>query len=310
MLILKSFIHKKTTKIYICLLSILFLILLLISSFRSYYSQLLQLEYDINNIYYITINKKDIDKVYNSKFIKEPVIGLNLIYNNNLNFFTGYDDNLASNEIIVKSDYFFDNNITIENEYFISDIYYKNIANYDSVISYSLYQEISSLSSEITIQFLLNKRKYSEILEEELKNTFGYDINLICNYGEEFNTNLNTIIFYIDFFVIILLLSALVLTIVINVNVLLDERKVNTLYKYLGFNFYKTILYNIIKLYFLFLTSILISFILFCIMICGINSLTNLKLNISFEILVIINLFVFLFTLFYIIIKNLQTNNI
>ena len=51
MLILKSFIHKKTTKIYICLLSILFLILLLISSFRSYYSQLLQLEYDINNIY-------------------------------------------------------------------------------------------------------------------------------------------------------------------------------------------------------------------------------------------------------------------
>ena len=170
MLILKSFIHKKTTKIYICLLSILFLILLLISSFRSYYSQLLQLEYDINNIYYITINKKDIDKVYNSKFIKEPVIGLNLIYNNNLNFFTGYDDNLASNEIIVKSDYFFDNNITIENEYFISDIYYKNIANYDSVISYSLYQEISSLSSEITIQFLLNKRKYSEILEEELKN--------------------------------------------------------------------------------------------------------------------------------------------
>lgn len=310
MLILKSFIHKKTTKIYICLLSILFLILLLISSFRSYYSQLLQLEYDINNIYYITINKKDIDKVYNSKFIKEPVIGLNLIYNNNLNFFTGYDDNLASNEIIVKSDYFFDNNITIENEYFISDIYYKNIANYDSVISYSLYQEISSLSSEITIQFLLNERKYSEILEEELKNTFGYDINLICNYGEEFNTNLNTIIFYIDFFVIILLLIALVLTIVINVNVLLDERKVNTLYKYLGFNFYKTILYNIIKLYFLFLTSILISFILFCIMICGINSLTNLKLNISFEILVIINLFVFLFTLFYIIIKNLQTNNI
>lgn len=303
MLIFKSFFHKKTTKIYICLLSILFLILLLINSFRLYYSQLLQLEYDTNSSYFITINKDDISKVYDSEFIKNPVLGLNLLYNDGFYLFTGYSTSLNLNELIVQNDYFFNNNILIENKYSISDIYYDNIIDYDCVISYDLYQQLYSSSSEVTIKFSISNWKYIEILEQELKNIFEYDINFVYDYSEEFDYNLNNIIFYINIFMILLFLIVLATVIIVFINILWDDNKINRLYKYLGFSSYKVRFYNIFKLLLLFIISIFVSIISFVGLVFAINLFANFNLLFSFEILIFLCIYIFIFIFFYYIVE-------
>lgn len=267
MIILKSFFRKKRTKIYICLLSVIIFIFLITNNFRSYYYNKVQEEYDNYITYEVKINKANIDTIINTSYIKDYIIGLDLTYNEHTVLFTGYTEELSINDIIIKEGYLYEEEVSVNNVYIFKNIEHKDLKVYQCLIPADIYNELYTLTSFITLRFKVSDWKYADNIKETLEERLGYDSYLEINYIDAFNSQLITIITYIDIFIIIFLIISIIIFGVIMINIIVDEKKLNKVYRCIGFPYYKIIIIDIFKLLLLSTLGLFISITIYYIYI-------------------------------------------
>lgn len=272
MLILKSFIRKKTTKtyfmIYTLILSALFLL------FYVHYA----LDEKENDLYYgsfIEIKDEDISKVKDIKEIKEikKAIKISEFDDTQYYFLYNADYNLINNRIIISNDYREDIRINDilkidgdNNTYqFIVDSFNKGKNSLNKIyVSKEMYDEMLENNEKETNLIILNrwKREYNDAM---------YQLNKIFDpsnvrpnfYAGDSRYEVFITISYVFIWVLIVLFG--IVLIITCFNIVQDEKKKNYIYYRIGYRKITLKIFNLIKILLLIIISIISAMFIFSI---------------------------------------------
>jgi len=269
MLIFKSFIRKKTTKVYLILFSLLLSSIFLLLSFKGYYIMRLKENYkgsyigivmDKNN--FSKLNKiKNIDNITTFLVgdIKSEYIDY-LVLNSSLN--------LKDNEIIL-SEHFIseyeikDNlNVIINNEdtkFIVKDFTEGNVR--EAFISKALYEKLYNLSSKLEYHLTLEDWSFKDKTIKELTKKIAIDDNYgltVFNISEK-NSNINNIMAILNLILGVIIFIFFIIYVICIINTIVDEKNINKLYQDLGFNQKLIMKINNLKIILLLIISSIIS---------------------------------------------------
>lgn len=270
MLILKSFIRKKTTKtyfmIYTLILSALFLF------FYVHYS----LDEKENDLYYgsfIEIKNEDITKAKDIKEIKEikKAIKISEFDDTQYYFIYNSDYNLVNNRIIISNDY---NEDIKENEVldiigdnrtyqFIVDGFNKKKNSLNKIyVSKEMYDEMLKNNEKETNLIILNrwKRQYNDAMHQ-LNKVFSPSNVRPTFYAGDSRYEAFITISYVFLWVLIVLFS--IVLVITCFNIIQDEKKKNVIYYRVGYRKIILKLFNLLKIILLITISIIFAFIIF-----------------------------------------------
>ena len=263
MLIFKSFLRKKTTKIYLLIYTII-----LSTLFTLFIAKNIMVELENNNYNgsfieieddgSININKLDnIDKIYHAVYIKE---------NYNKVFFINDDSyNLKNNEIIIPIKYQKEMKINDELELEIANNTYKFIVkdflNFKNdnlfIVSNNIIKENNNLDKSylLVLKNWLKKDKTFDEISDNYKN-----VN-ISSYFYTSNDSYTTFITIITILLSILIFLFAIILMVTCFNIIQDEKKKNEIYYKLGYSKKKILKFNSIKIIILVMLSFSIALI-------------------------------------------------
>ena len=263
MLIFKSFLRKKTTKIYLLIYTIILSTLFTLFIAKNimvelennnYNGSFIEIEDDGN----ININKLDnIDKIYHAVYIKE---------NYNKVFFINDDSyNLKNNEIIIPIKYQKEMQVNDELELEIANNTYKFIVkdflNFKNdnlfIVSNNIIKENNNLDKSylLVLKNWLKKDKTFDEISDNYKN-----VN-ISSYFYTSNDSYTTFITIITILLSILIFLFAIILMVTCFNIIQDEKKKNEIYYKLGYSKKKILKFNSIKIIILVMLSFSIALI-------------------------------------------------
>ena len=270
MLILKSFIRKKTTKtyfmIYTLILSALFLL------FYVHYS----LDEKENDLYYgsfIEIKDEDISKAKDIKEIKEikRAIKINEFDDTQYYFLYNSDYNLVNNRIMISNDYREDIKINDildidgdNNTYqFVVDRFNDEKNSLNKIyISKEMYNEMLKNNEKETNLIILNrwKKQYNDAMYQLNKIFDPSNVRPTVYAGDSRYEAFITTSYVFIWVLIVLFGIVLVITCF---NIIQDENKKNIIYYRVGYKKIILKLFNLLKIILLITTSIIFAFIIF-----------------------------------------------
>lgn len=264
MIVYKSFLRKKTTKIY------LFILTMLLTAFFIIYNERRISIHKVNTISpemieVSTTDKELINKI-DHKNIKE-IITSSIVYKDYMSFALIEDKNL-SDERIELSEYFDEYVISILNEKLEDFNTYERekdeSISYHNIIylSKNNFAKMTQGNDKYTYFLRLKKWYERENIKEYLTNDLNVDELEETGSGSTAKYNYET---YAHIFTVILIIIGVIFIITLFItikNLLMDEEKNNTLLSYLGFKKNKIMLYNFLKIALLLIVASIISTIL------------------------------------------------
>ena len=272
MLILKSFIRKKTTKtyfmIYTLILSALFLL------FYVHYT----LDEKENDLYYgsfIEIMNEDISKAKDIKEIKEIKKAIKISEFDVTQYYFLYnpDHNLVNNRIIISNDY--KDNIKINEVMdiegdnrtyqFIIDRFNDEKNSLNKIyISKEMYNEMLKNNEKETNLIILNrwKKQYNDAMHQ-LNKVFNPSNVRPTVYAGDSRYEVFITISYVFLWVLIVLFG--IVLVITCFNIVQDEKKKNVIYYRIGYRKVILKVFNLIKIVLLIIISILSAGIIFLI---------------------------------------------
>ncbi len=273
MLILKSFIRKKTTKtyfmIYTLILSALFLL------FYVHYS----LDEKENDLYYgsfIEIKDEDISNAKDIKEIKEIKKAIKISEFDDSQYYFLYDSdyNLVNNRVIISNDYREDIKINdildIEgdnNKYqFVVDSFNDKRNSLNKIyVSKEMYNEMLKKNEKETNLIILNrwKRQYNDVMYQLNKIFDPSNVRPFLCAGDSRYEAFITISYVFIWVLIVLFGIVLVITCF---NIIQDEEKKNNIYYRIGYRRITLKIFNLMKIFLLILLSIIMAGIIFIIL--------------------------------------------
>ena len=273
MLILKSFIRKRTTKtyfmIYTLILSALFLL------FYVHYS----LDEKENDLYYgsfIEIKDEDISKVKDIKEIKEIKKAIKISEFNDTQYYFLYnpDYNLVNNRIIISNDYgediIINEVLDIEGDnktyQFIVDRFNNEKNSLNKIyVSKEMYNEMLKKNEKETNLIILNrwKRQYNDVMYRLNKIFDPSNVRPFLCAGDSRYEAFITISYVFIWVLIVLFGIVLVITCF---NIIQDEEKKNNIYYRIGYRKITLKIFNLMKIFLLILLSIIMAGIIFIIL--------------------------------------------
>lgn len=266
MLIYKSFLRKKTTKIYIIIYSLISLSLILLIFTKNI---LINKENESYRGSFFEIKNFDISKLNNKKNIDNIEQAVSIIDNTNLAHIYISDNELKDNEIIISSKLKEEININDEVEIefnkktinFIVKDYFEEIKYpYLMYISSKVYNECSNSLNKRHIITLRNWLNWQND-EDNFRKTYGEENVIPHSYKN--NTNYTNFITIVNIFIIVLIILFVIVLIVTNFNIIQDENKKNVIYYKIGYNKYILKMYNLFKILFLLFISTFFAIITF-----------------------------------------------
>ena len=267
MLILKSFIRKKTTKtyfmIYTLILSALFLL------FYVHYS----LDEKENDLYYgsfIEIKDEDISKAKDIKEIKEikKAIKISEFDDTQYYFLYNRDYNLVNNRIIISNDYgediIINEVLDIEGDNKTYQFIVDRINNEKNKIyvSKEMYNEMLKNNEKETNLIILNrwKKQYNDAMYQLNKIFDPSNVRPNFSAGDSRYEAFITTSYVFIWVLIVLFGIVLVITCF---NIIQDENKKNIIYYRVGYKKIILKLFNLLKIILLIILSIIFAFIIF-----------------------------------------------
>jgi len=253
MLIVKSFLRKKSTKIYFIIFILLILVLLTLGYYNEKYINLANENYRGSYIQftYSYDYKKKISKMNN---IKE--ISLGIPYKENYEIYYFFQDiNLSKNEIIINKNAFpniqIGESITLNENNFIVKKLKEDQDTFDSIYlseeSWNKILKEDIITYRITLMDWTKREKTVEKIKKEL-NIYD-DVTIYLSQKQEINFDKLVIVSSIVLMIIIFCFFIILITTLINI--IYDEQKINKMYIYLGYTKGKLIRINIVKLFLL-----------------------------------------------------------
>ncbi len=264
MIIYKSFLRKKSTKIYIVIFTLLFSLITFSFLAKGYFINYVNSKYKGSYIEVETLD--DIEKIDSIKNVNNYRSGIK--YENIL--FISNDD-LKNDETIIKDSSNDDKSIEIEldNKVFELNVVDHHSGHFDEVIiSNELYNKISDINNLKTYRIYLYDWLNHDKTYEKIKERINCH-EIVSFEHSEFNRDPHSIIVIFNIAILLItILSVIVVSISIQ-NVIIDETKKNTLYKKLGYPKKAIHMINTYKIIILLLISFILPvFMVFCYMCC------------------------------------------
>ena len=281
MLLLKSFLRKKTTKIYIVIFFILAVILIICNYGKNSLIDYANENYKGSFMYFESgdipfqdvKNYSNIDDVYEAAVVKE---GINYRFVPPLAILDN-DISLSDNQILLPEE--------LKTEYNIGDVITLELKNqsiefvvqgfFDSKYSSFMYivndETISKIIEtgigEKIYFFTLKNWIYYESMPKNIEKDFGLEY-VYLNIEQQNNFNINPLLTTFNLFITMIIIIFLIIGVVTIFNVISDEHKKNTIYRSLGYSKAKTrvstlakVIIIIIPILILLLVNLLSSFI-------------------------------------------------
>lgn len=279
MLIFKSFYRKKSTKIYLAIITLIFTAVLAVFALRNY--NMNQANYNFRKSYLMfEANKEELENIKNIKGIKKvtPCIKATISYTKSSDKTNTNTENLMlieNNSVKIgqgignyELQYIFDsytyqiylNNTRLEftiNNFLEEEkeVYYKYL--HISPTDFKNYtSQVDKYTYIVNLEKWFNKRKVEKELQKEIltiSNIDEYDYNVrILDYSL-----LNCLIFTI---LLVILSIIFIFVLIVNIkNILIDENKNTKLYICLGFHKSTIKKYHFLEIFSLILLSLIIS---------------------------------------------------
>ncbi len=247
-MIYKSFIRKKTTKIYFLLFIIFSLVFAFLTISRTLIIKKGNEAYQNSYIYFSSNEDIDLSKEENIKKYNKALYASDCS-NNLVNIFVVKETPIINNNNQDKSTCTIDD-ITIN---------YNIINSINIIENQDLYELLEKEQTDY--YYFISLKNWFKVQDtvKELNSKFNIDI-----YSEEHkidDNNYKNIIFIFELFIKILFILFVIIVIISIINIIIDERKINKLYYSLGFSKVNIIIITLNKI----LLIILIPIILFSI---------------------------------------------
>ncbi len=252
LILLKEFIHKKTTRNYIFIIFSIIFIITIATTFYIYGGKILNDNYKKSYFTVVLDDKDKYDLLKNHSNIKVLLkcitMDNKIIVEHEDNDFFEKDNNI---EIISKKDF---NIYEYNNEYYI---------------------------------ILKNWKVYNDMVDFFMKNRIEYEIFI----NKENDSKIEKYYNYFFYMLILIIIISFIIYLITIINILLDEQKYNYLYYCLGFNLKEITIISVIKVLSLILSIVLSNGILQLVIknYLGVNHCFNLVIHI---LLIIVTLFV------------------
>lgn len=263
----KSFFRKKTTKIYILVLTLICILIGVLIVGKNYYISLGNKSY--SDSYLLLKSGQDVkDKLNKIKNIKNLKIGFETTLNSQTVILLGSEEIQSENGILISNNYEEEieknSEIRIDNHQFYVENYY-NFKN-GMIIFYIHEQALNKIiSQEKVYVFELKNWIIHEATIKELKETLNIDsVSTFLNNKKEINYS--QIIMVFNIFVIIMIIIFSIVFIITSYNILEDEKQSNLLYHYLGFSKKQTFWICFKKIFSVLLIALIIGFVFFLIL--------------------------------------------
>ena len=264
MILLKSFFRKKTTKNYFIIFLITIILLVVFIIGKNYCINLINENYT-GSFIQITDTKDKYQSLLNNSSFKSVKKGV--IYGDD-------NDNIV---IIEASNIKEDNVIYVSNEY--SELINKTINVYNTDLKI-----IDTYNSNVPNQFIGSKNTIEKLIEKTNKTVFLVDLNNWNNYDKvvnKLNKEYKNILTYIneqsdfdykpvitalDIFIILNIIILIIVIAIACFNIIEDEKKINTLYNYIGYSKIQIKLLTFAKIIFLVISNLLICLVIYIIL--------------------------------------------
>lgn len=277
MIIIKSFYRKKNVKNYIMIFaSILFILTFLFIS-KNYIINLFNKNYERSFIYVKTT--KNISKITDSKYIKE-------IYK------------------CIKEDSFVVENINLNDDViYISDLENLDIEDYNQIKVSTLQQNIYMISKNNFKNYKYDNGYYIVLdnwlyLNDFVDEIIAYGIEPENHIYKNTDVQLEDMFKYLDLVIVVLSIISVLIYVFTTLNLLIDERKKNKLYRCFGYSKKDILLFNTLKVYSINILCILLNEIFQLIMIIIFKEYHHVN-YILYLIFAIVSMLLILFDNFY-----------
>jgi len=301
MQIYKSFLKKKTTKIYILLMFSLWFGILMVNGINNYFKKTIQEGFS-GSYLSIVMDKKyrnNLMKIKNiSKMEENLIIKSSFPY---LDFVIIKEDNHLKEEEAIASSIFYSydlnlkDKINFENYTFVikkidNDLRYNEIK-VSSEMFTKIEQEKDLREYKIILNNWLKKEKTSSKIENlKINENYG----LIENVENKNDSNLNLIIYVMNISLLIIIGSLIILYNIVIISIFNDEKSFNKILKQLGFNRKKIISLNNFRIFFISIFSLILAIIFYALML---KVLRIYHISISFNVSFILKLMIILFVI-------------
>ena len=251
MLNYKRFFRKRTTRIYLIVLSIIFSLIFILSLFTNYFDNKLKDTYKNNysllivssNDYYKEIrNNKSVDEIEEILLVKASE--LNAFYNFEWDDISLICDGIANGLVIVKKDKTLNNNeIKLGMPFDIDDLEGNIVSKYNSIfyevsISNDYYEKLSSNNILYSYKLsLLNTKKIDDLVSKIKDEDYNSTVLLKSKFSSEKENNyymniekIITSLKYINMFIVFISIFIIIITFR---NIIKDDYEFKTLEKYL-----------------------------------------------------------------------------
>lgn len=304
MLVFKSFYHKRITKLYIVIFSLLFLTVLVLKALEDNYLNVI--DDSMQSSYISLVSTKDsgskISKIANVLKVEEGFVS-DMVPDFALNYLEVFPTHLLKDEEIILSNHFLGDYGVMDSfllafngkdyNFTIRDMDNLNIRN--ALISEVMYQKIAKISDKrfykITLKNYINHDKTIKEIKKKIPLKEDYSLNVFST-----NTPKENIIRLVNILKIILMmviLAFVIIYVICIVNTLVDEASVNQLLRKLGYTKRKVLILNNLKLVSLLFIAGLISLVIFGFskIILGIFQFT-ISLNYEFLLQILVSLLI------------------
>ncbi len=274
MLVFKSFYHKRITKLYIVLFSLLLLTILVLKALEDNY--LTVIEDTTKGSYISLVSTKDkgskILKMANVLEVEEGLIS-DMTPDFSLNYLEVFPTHLLKDKEIILSNHFFGDYEVMDSFLLAFDgkdynFTIRDIDNLDvrrALISEEMFKKIADISDKrfykITLKNFINHDKTIKKIKKKIPLKEGYSLNVFnANTPKENIVRLANILKIVLTMVIF---SFVIIYVICIANTLADEINVNELLRKLGYTKIKVRILNNLKLVSLLFIASLISLVLF-----------------------------------------------
>lgn len=280
MLNYKRFFRKRTTRIYLIVLSIIFSLIFILAFFTNYFDNKLKDTYKNNysllivssNDYYKEIkNNKSVDEIEEILLVKPSE--LNAFYNYEWDDISLICDGIANGLVIVKKDKTLNNSeIKLGMPFDIDDLEGNIVSKYNSIfyevsISNDYYENLSSNNILYSYKLsLLNTKEIDDLVSKIKDEDYNSTVLLKSKFSSEKENNyymniekIITSLKYINMFIVFISIFIIIITFR---NIIKDDYEFKTLEKYLGFSKKQILFQNMFQIILLLFISVLVSFII------------------------------------------------
>lgn len=284
-MILKSFYRKKTTRIYLVILVLLFAFVLFVNKKSQDYIKEGNESFKNSYVYFLA-SKEEYSKIIKLKNVEKVMVGLDTILDTtfweNMTVHFIKDDTLKGNETII-AEHIWDNKISngifninfknVDLSLKVKEYYYSSGDLFNVYISEEVFNSIESLANSYYYRIKLkNWFKYNKTIKN-IEKSINYSYEDLLSYEAEgykqevrYHENGNsTFEGYVNLYTIICYVLDFIMLVVLIVtihNILIDEEKNTYLYSCLGYNKQAIKTNNALKVVSLILISIIIAFII------------------------------------------------